>query len=188
MKSGDSMSAAPSSVTASFPIGALFAGVGGVLAGIGSFMEWETGVFPSAVYGFPVTGLYMNGWDGYSGKIEAILGVIALTLAIVWALTIEHPMPPFRAYGVALSSNETLIVMVGVCVLIVAGITYGDVSASVDRANAFGQSIPAANLTPGTTKDFVYAHVGTGLWLDLLAGVLVTLGGFLGLLARRGRA
>ena len=139
-----------------FPIGALLAGVGGVAAVVGSFMTWweqAGGLFSS--------GAKVTGWDLDGGKIAAVLGVVAVVLVLIWVLRLEHPMPPFRASGLAMGSSEALIALIGVCVLVIALVNYGDASK---------------------------ATIGLGYWLTLFAGAAVTAGGILGLVAGQHRA
>jgi hypothetical protein len=115
---------------------------------------WET------AGGFLTSGTKVTGWDLDGGKIAAVLGVVALVLALIWVLKIEHPMPPFRVSGIVMGSAETLIVVLGIGILVIALLNYGDASK---------------------------ATIGLGFWLALISGVAVTAGGILGLLAGAGQ-
>jgi hypothetical protein len=107
------------------------------------------------------SGAKVTGWDLDGGKIAAVMGFVAVVLVLIWVLRIEHPMPPFRASGMVIGSSEALLALVGICVLVIALVNYGD----------------AAKAT-----------IGLGYWLTLFAGVAVTAGGILGLVAGQRRA
>ena len=101
----------------------------------------------------------MTGWEGGNGgKIIAVLGVVAIAIAIAWVMAIELPTP------------GGLMVTAGVLVLLVGILNFLSVTDDVDSANAI---IAGA------------ASVGIGLFIDLLAGVAIIVGGAVGVIARK---
>jgi hypothetical protein len=134
------------------PIGAIVGGVGGVLAAVGAFIAWES----VSIAG---TGESMTGWDGGNGgKIIAVLGLVAIAVAVAWARGTRIPSP------------GRVMVVAGVLVLLVGVLNYSSVNDDVNAGNA---------MVPGA------ASVGIGIYLDLLAGVAIIVGGVLGLRARQ---
>jgi hypothetical protein len=134
------------------PLGAIVGGLGGLAAVLGAFITWES-------ISFVGTSESMTGWEGGNGgKIIAVLGVVAIAIAIAWVLAIELPTP------------GGLMVTAGVLILLVGILNFLSVTDDVDSANAI---IAGA------------ASVGIGLFIDLLAGVAIIVGGALGVIARK---
>jgi hypothetical protein len=101
----------------------------------------------------------MTGWDGGNGgKIIAVLGVAAIAIAIAWVMDIRLPTP------------GGLMILAGVLILLVGILNFSSVSDDVNSANA---------VVAGA------ASVGIGLFLDLLAGVAIIVGGALGIIAKK---
>lgn len=132
-------------------IGAIVGFVGGVLALVGAFIAWET-------ISSPIVNMSTTGWDiGNGGKIIAVLGIVAIAVALAWILALRLPMP-----GVILVVAGVLVALVGIA-------NYFSVTDDVNAANA---------LLPGSTS------LGIGVYVDILAGVVITVGGALGLVSR----
>jgi hypothetical protein len=146
---------APTPVPGSFPLSALLAGVGGVAGVVASQMTWwqHGGVLV-------LPGTTVTGWSLDGGKISAILGAVAFLLVLVWVLRLDHPMPPLRASGLVIGSAEAIVTALGICVLVIVLINYGDASNN---------------------------SIAPGFWLALFSGVALTAGGVLGLIADRAR-
>ena len=116
------------------------------------------------------TGASMSGWDGGNGgKIVAVLGIVAIALAVAWILDVKLPIPALKFMGVAVGSIEGLTVVVGVLILFVGLVNFQSISSDVNDANAVLAGMAA---------------MGVGLYLDLLAGALIVVGGVLGILKR----
>jgi hypothetical protein len=142
-------------VPGSFPLSALLAGVGGVAGVVASQMTWwqHAGVLV-------LPGTIVTGWSLDGGKITAILGAVSFVLVLIWVLRLDHPMPPFRASGLVIGSAEAIVTALGICVLVIVLINYGDASKN---------------------------SIEPGFWLALFSGVALTVGGVLGLVAGRAR-
>ncbi len=149
------------------PIGAAVAAVGGVVAAAGAFLAWET---PSqALVAAAGTGSSITGWDGGNGgKVVAVLGVVSVALAVAWLLRARLLPNAGFVRGVA-GLTEGLMALIGVVVLFVGVVNFGSISSDVNDANA---------ILPGS------AAMGIGLYLDLLAGALIVVGGVLGILRK----
>jgi uncharacterized protein YebE (UPF0316 family) len=101
----------------------------------------------------------MTGWEGGNGgKIIAVLGVIAVAIAIAWVMAIKLPTP------------GGLMILVGVLILLVGILNFSNVRDDIDQANA---------IVAGA------ASVGIGLFIDLIAGVAIIVGGALGVLTKK---
>jgi hypothetical protein len=150
------------------PIGAVVTAIGGILAAVGAFLAWET--LSQSVASQAGTGASMSGWDGGNGgKIVAVLGIVAIALAVAWILDVKLPIPALKFMGVAVGSIEGLTVVVGVLILFVGLVNFQSISSDVNDANAVLAGMAA---------------MGVGLYLDLLAGALIVVGGVLGILKR----
>jgi hypothetical protein len=145
-------------VAHSFPVGALLAGIGAVAAVVGSLMVWWEQAASSAS---ATPAIKVTGWDLDGGKIAALLGALALVMVFVWVLRLEHPLPPFRTSGMVIGSSEAIVAALGIGILVIALINYGDASK---------------------------ANIGPGFWLTLVSGVCATAGGILGLMSGRAQA
>jgi hypothetical protein len=133
-------------------LGAIVGGIGGVAAVLGAFIAWES------VSAFGVSDS-MTGWDGGNGgKIIAVLGVVAVAIAIAWVMALKLPTP------------GGLMILAGVLILLVGILNFSSVSDDVNSANA---------VVAGA------ASIGIGLILDLLAGVAIIVGGALGVIAKK---
>jgi hypothetical protein len=136
----------------SLPIGAIVGGLGGVVAIIGAFMAWES-------VSASLLSESISGWSGGNGgKIIAVLGLVAIAVAVAWIIGIKIPQP------------AGLMVVAGVLLLLVGVANYFAVSDDISMVNA---------MVPGA------ASIGIGLYLDLLAGVVIIVGGALGLTAKK---
>jgi hypothetical protein len=136
----------------SLPIGAIVGGVGGVAAVVGAFLAWES----ASLLGSSTS---WTGWEGGNGgKIIAVLGVVAIAIAIAWVMAVKLPTP------------GGLMVTAGVLILLVGILNFFSISDDVNQANAIFAGA---------------ASVGIGLFIDLLAGVVIIVGGALGVMARK---
>ena len=159
----------------SVALGAIVAAVGGVVGIIGTFLVWAqltVGAGMVVVLGNQDNG---KGLDENAGKVALVLGVIALVLAIAWALEMKIPMLP------------TLVAGVGVLILVVVALTFftsllskNSLKDALDLANQAIDSMKAAGSdTSGTS-----AGPGIGFLLEIVAGILVIVGGGLGLMKK----
>jgi hypothetical protein len=159
----------------SVALGAIVAAVGGLVGIIGTFLVWAqltVGAGMVAVLGNQDNG---KGLDENAGKVALVLGVIALVLAIAWALEMKIPMLP------------TLVAGVGVLILVVVALTFftsllskNSLKDALDLANQAIDSMKALGSdTSGTS-----AGPGIGFLLEIVAGILVIVGGGLGLMKK----
>ena len=131
----------------SLPIGALIAAAGGAVAAVGAVLPWES----ISILGVSESD---SGLTSNPGKIIAILGAVALGLALAWIMGVK--VPAARA-----------IAVVGALITLLAVVNFFTVSADVSNANT---------LFSGA------ASIGIGLFVDIAAGIVVIVGGALGLM------
>jgi hypothetical protein len=160
----------------SLPVGGVVSAVGGVVAAAGAFLSWESinNVFSGCVQaGCTLTtagSSTISGWNsGNPGKIVAVLGVVALALAVVWLMSLKLPIPAFRAHGFVITSTEGLVTLAGVLCLL-AGL-WGILGMSKDISDANA-------LVPN------YASMGMGIFVAIAGAVVVVVGGLLGALKK----
>jgi uncharacterized membrane protein YdfJ with MMPL/SSD domain len=154
------------------PIAPVIAGLGGILAIVEAFLVWESVTLSPVVTGAlgaqapkSLSGLDM---DANWVKISIVLGLIVLGLAAAWIMNLKVPK-------VAL-----IVTVVGVLLLLVALL---GVSRSLDDLKKFNDAmdaIKAAGADIGNTS----AGIGPGLICDVVAGILVVVGGGLGLMKK----
>jgi hypothetical protein len=131
----------------SLPIGALVAAAGGAVAAVGAVLPWES----ISILGVSESD---SGLTSNPGKIIAILGAVAIGLALAWIMGVK--VPAARA-----------IAVVGALITLLAVVNFFTVSADVSNANT---------LFSGA------ASIGIGLFVDIAAGIVVIVGGALGLM------
>ncbi|HEY5472521.1 MAG TPA: hypothetical protein VIK32_04940 [Candidatus Limnocylindrales bacterium] len=131
----------------SLPIGALIAAAGGAVAAVGAVLPWES----ISILGVSESD---SGLTSNPGKIIAILGAVAIGLALAWIMGVK--VPAARA-----------IAVVGALITLLAVVNFFTVSADVSNANT---------LFSGA------ASIGIGLFVDIAAGIVVIVGGALGLM------
>ena len=131
----------------SLPIGALIAAAGGAVAAVGAVLPWES----ISILGVSESD---SGLTSNPGKIIAILGAVALGLALAWIMGVK--VPAARA-----------IAVVGALITLLAVVNFFTVSADVSNANTLFSDA---------------ASIGIGLFVDIAAGIVVIVGGALGLM------
>ena len=131
----------------SLPIGPLIAAAGGAVAAVGAVLPWES----ISILGVSESD---SGLTSNPGKIIAILGAVAIGLALAWIMGVK--VPAARA-----------IAVVGALITLLAVVNFFTVSADVSNANT---------LFSGA------ASIGIGLFVDIAAGIVVIVGGALGLM------
>jgi hypothetical protein len=156
--------------------GAIVAAVGGLVGIVATFLIWAqltVGAGMVQVLGDVPSG---KGIDENAGKVALALGIIALALAIAWALDMKIPMLP------------ALVAGVGVLILVVVALTFftsiltkeTSLKDALDLANKAIDSAKAAGMdTAGTS-----AGPGLGFLLEIVGGIVVIIGGGLGLMKK----
>ena len=160
----------------SVAIGAIVAAVGGLVGIVATFLVWAqltVGAGMVSVFGNPDNGI---GLDERAGKVALGLGIIALLLAIAWALEVKIPMLP------------ALVAGVGVLILVVVALTFFTTLLSKDHSlkdalDLANQAIDSMKAL-GTDTSGTSAGPGIGFLLEIGAGVLVIVGGGLGLMKK----
>jgi hypothetical protein len=145
-------------------LAALIAGVGGILALVSSPLVWASGTISGHTDDLAGFDDGMN-----AGKAAVLLGIVVLVLVAVWLLDVKLPSVA------GLSSLALATVAAGVLVVGVAVATYftnwlGEMSLKdlSDQISAVGGSV----------------SVGIGLLLDVVAGIVVIVGGGLALVRK----
>jgi hypothetical protein len=139
-------------------VGTIGAIAGGALALIGAFLAWET--VSADLAAFTGEGTDLSGWSiGNGGKILAVLGIVAMALGGLALLDVKLPF-----------SSAAAVTAVGVLGLLVAMLNYGSVVDDVNGANLFLDNA---------------AGIGMGLYLDIVAAVVILTGGILGLVVKK---
>jgi putative copper export protein len=160
----------------SVALGAIVAAVGGLIGIIGAFLVWAqltVGAGMASAFGTVNNGI---GLDERAGKVALGLGIIALVLAVVWALEVKIPMLP------------ALVAGVGVLILVMVALTYFTTLLSKDRSlkdalDLANQAIDSAKALGADTSG-TSAGPGIGFLLEIVAGVVVIVGGGLGLMKK----
>ena len=131
------------------PLGAVVSAVGGALALIGAVLAWET---------ISITGMSdsSSGLSSNPGKIIAVMGIVAIALAIGWI------------QGAKLPATKGIIAA-GAVIALLGILNFFTIGKDVSDANAI---IPGA------------ASTGIGLFIDIAAGIVVIVGGVLGLMKK----
>jgi len=129
------------------PLGAVVSAVGGALALIGAVLAWET---------ISITGMSdsSSGLSSNPGKIIAVMGIVAIALAIGWI------------QGAKLPATKGIIAA-GAVIALLGILNFFTIGKDVSDANA---------ILPGA------AAIGIGLFIDIAAGVVVVVGGVLGMM------
>lgn len=159
----------------SVAIGAIVAAVGGLLAVIGVFLVWAqltVGTGMAQAFAGQKNGI---GLDQNAGWAALVVGLLAFALAVAWARDVKLP------------SLSLLVVVAGVLVLVVVALTFftsvltpGSLKDALDAANKAIDGAKAAGAdTSGTS-----AGPGMGFLLEIVAGILVIVGGALGLMKK----
>ena len=132
----------------------IVAAVGGLLAIVGALLAWIT------IEGISVTGLDK---DLNGGKVELLLGILVVALVVAAVLNVKIPQP------------DLILAVLGVLVLVVLVLVYFTSMLSnpsfkdaMDAASAFGASV----------------SLGIGFFLEVIAGILVIVGGGMGLMKK----
>ena len=162
----------PPVVAKSMPIAPVIAGIGGILAIVEAFLVWESVTLSPVVTGAmgaaapkSLSGLDM---DANWVKISIVLGIIVIGLAVAWIMNLKVP------------SVALIVTIVGVLLL---GVALLGTSRSLDDLKKFNDamdSIKAAGADIGNTS----ASFGLGLICDVVAGILVVVGGVFGLVKK----
>jgi hypothetical protein len=97
-----------------------------------------------------------SGISSNPGKIIAVLGIVAIAFAIAWIQAVKTPAVP-------------VIIVSGVVVLLLGVLNFFNISKDVNDAN---QIVAGA------------ASVGIGLFIDIVAGVVMVVGGALGMMKK----
>jgi len=136
-----------------------YVSIGAVVGFVGGILALIGAFIAWETISSPIVNLSTTGWDiGNGGKIITFLGIVAIAVALAWILALRLPMP-----GV-------ILIVVGVLVALVGIANYFSVTDDVNAGNA---------LLPGSTS------LGIGVYVDILAGVVIAIGGVLGLVSRK---
>jgi hypothetical protein len=158
------------------PIGAAVTIVGGVLGALGVFLAWATiSVGPALASTMGPAAGSTNGFGELAGKLALILSAGAVALGILWAMEKGFP------------NLELVIVVVGVAILVGVALAYftsiitsGALKDELDLFNKGLDQLKAAGMdTSGTS-----AGLGIGFFLEIVAGIIVIVGGALGLMKK----
>jgi hypothetical protein len=133
-------------------IGAIDVAVGGVLAIIGTLLPWQS----LAAKASPATSV--NGFDSPDGKVIVVMALMAMAVAAAWIAEVK---PPFLSLG----SLGMIAMAAGLIILLLSLADLNNIKNDVDTING--------NIA-GT------ASVGTGVYLDAVAGMVLFGGGALG--------
>ncbi|MGA2513266.1 MAG: hypothetical protein ABSG37_06580 [Candidatus Limnocylindrales bacterium] len=154
----------------SLPVGGAVAAVGGAVAAVGAFLTWESindvfsGCLQAGCTLTPVGSSPVSGWSsGYAGKIVAVLGLVALALAVVWLMNLKLPIPSLRMHGFVITSTEGLVALAGVLCLL-AGL-WGILGVSNDISDSKGS-------------------MGLGIFVAIAGAATVVVGGLLRVLTQ----
>lgn len=133
----------------SLPIGAVVGAAGGALALVGSVLAWES---------ISIMGLSESdsGLTSNPGKIIAVLGIVAIVVAVVWIQGVKLPAAP-------------IILGCGIVIALLGILNFFTIGDDVKKAN---------EILAGA------ASTGVGLYIDILAGVVIIAGGALGLMKK----
>jgi hypothetical protein len=159
----------------SVPIGAILAAVGGVLAIVAAPFTWA-----SANLGPTPTPL--NGFDqDMSGGIAAVvLGIVVLALVAAWvvawvmAWVMKVKIPAIGA--IVIPAIGAIVIVAGVLVLLVPVAVYFTPLLGKESLKDMADQVKAA----GGSVD-----AGIAFTLEILAGIVVIVGGGLGLIKKR---
>lgn len=167
-------------------LGAIVAAVGGLIAMVGSFLVWAA-ITRGAGLGGPATD-DVKGLDFNNGKIVLGLGIVVLGLVVAWVLDV-------KIVGIG-----GMVAVFGALILVVLALTYftgffyprtmpvlarvnaGDLKAALQTFND-ALSIWRASGSVDTAGSS--AGLGIGFFLEIVAGVLMIVGGGLGLFGGR---
>jgi hypothetical protein len=159
----------------SVAIGAIVAVVGGLLAVIGVFLAWAQLSIGAGMAQFLAGQSNGIGLDQNAGWAALVVGVLAIVLAVAWALEVKIP------------SVNLLVLVAGVLVLVVVALTYFTSLLSPnslkDAINAANQAIDEAKAAGGDTSG-TSAGLGMGFLLEIVAGIVVIVGAGLGLMKK----
>jgi hypothetical protein len=140
-------------------LAAIVTAVGGVLAIVGAFLVWITEkVGPMTV---DVKGMGEKDMNG--GTVELVLGIVVLALVAAWILRIKIPAIPL------------LLAVAGVLILAVIAAVYFTTILSKVSLKDLTDQVKAV----GGTID-----LGIGVLLEIMAGIVVIVGGALGFMRK----
>ena len=162
----------PASRVAAMPIGAIVAGIGGLLAVVQVLLVWEqvsVGAALKALSSELGSAASANGIDENGGKIVLVLGVIAVALVAAWVMKVR------------VRNSALLITVVGVLITLVAVANFMARSGDVNTFNQNLSEIKGFVDTSGTSYS-----IGIGIYAAIAGGVLVVVGGILGLVRKDG--
>jgi hypothetical protein len=160
--------------------GAIIAAVGGALAIVGAFMAWMSFTVGKGLADMAGdVGESFNGFDENAGKLAVLVGIVAVAAAVAWAAEIKVPYLP------------VIVVAAGVGILAVAGLAYftdtltpGSMQKAIDDGNKALDVLKSMASAYGVDVSGTSIGLGIGFYLEILAGVLVIVGGAMGLMKK----
>ena len=127
--------------------------LGAIVCGIGAVLAVIGAFIPWETVSLHGASESVAGFEGNGGKIIAVLGIVAAVVAVAWIMEVRLGRP------------GAILIALGVLILLVGVLNYSNISGDVNSANT---------ILAGA------ASVGIGLYLDVLAGVVIIVGGALG--------
>jgi hypothetical protein len=164
------------------PIGAILAGIGGVVMAIGAVLNWATasidvealaaalGVDPSLLAGTAgETSKSFAGTSSSDGKIVLVCGIVAIVIAILAFTRRQIP--------------KALAIVAIVAGLVGGGLALYDISTKGDivaeAKDAAAPSLEAAGIDASVLDDVFDVSLGIGIWLSVVGGVVVLVAGLM---------
>ena len=145
-------------------VGAMVAGLGGVLAIVCSFLAWFNATVKDLGIDEPLNGMDK---DFKGGIVELVLGIVVLALVVAWVMQVKIP-----AIG-------ALVALAGIAVVVVAILGY---TSTLLVSNSHDMSVKDMGDLYSAMGGSV--SFGIGFLGEILAGVLAVVGGGLGLMKK----
>jgi len=139
-------------------IATIVAAVGGGLAIIGVFLTWASATIQGQTSNLGGMDADLNG-----GKVALVLGILVVVVALAGIFNLRVPQ------------TTIILGVLGVLILVVVALVYFTSILGKDSLKNTADAVSAAGGTFG---------IGIGLILEVVAGVLVLVGGGLGMMRR----
>ena len=169
--------------------GFLFLVAGAVVAGLGALMDWATLGFPGDERS--ALDVAVKGVDVWEGKVVLASAVLALVAMVAMRLARGTEARRVLAFGIA--TLGALVIAVALSVAIRADARLGGSEGLDEIAGGLAEQLgedPAAVRTQLEEQygEQLRVDLGPGVWVAVVGGVLIDVGGALGLLWVKQRA
>ncbi|HEU4353961.1 MAG TPA: Trp biosynthesis-associated membrane protein [Actinomycetota bacterium] len=169
--------------------GFLFLVVGAVVAGLGALMDWATLGFPGDERG--ALDVAVKGIDVWEGKVVLASAVLALVGMVAMRLARGTETRRVLAFGIA--TLGALVIAVALSVAIRADARLGGSEGLDEISGGLAEQLgedPAAVRAQLEQQygEQLRVDLGPGVWVAVVGGVLIDVGGALGLLWVKQRA